>query len=938
MKKNLIMQTNIYSSSSNNNNNRIIMSFYQHLTIIILFSYLVIFNGLIIFVDCQQQQQQQQYSLKIYPNVASLSKPSNQKFVITCKGQGGDSNLFSDLYWFTPQDEEINPIFLERHPEFKTINRDGNLFLSFDNPKPELSGTYKCRGLLQNSESLESQINVNIYEDVTWDHCPETQYLIKGNVGERINCRASANPKPNVIWTKEGRQLDSNPRYLINSSGIIIKDSITDDDGGVFQVSALVTETGSTQEKRITVQIYSRPMVEKISEPRFGIENEQIELSCEASGVPQPLYTWLDNNRRNLSSVGGYAVDRNTGTIVISRLKKHEDEGNFTCIAENSAGKSEKSTNLRVYQRPEIRSFRNESYDQYQRSYLECRVIGIPIPMITIRKNGLTRPFIHGDPGIILEERMDKHEKVLTLTYLNTTRDDDGLYYCRAENDAGFAELVGHLEVKFSPNMSLTPMTNVKTWDNRPVNMTCIADAIPNATIKWYKNGYEIFDNDVYRAQLSGGGISKLYITPTKSIYDEQVFGIYRCEATNSLGKNYINIQLDRATVPGLVNDIKIVDIAPTQIRFRIYNDLFDGGMPIKKLHVEYYEKYDQIDHQTKELPFSKLENDYIIDKLKPFTIYAFRFLAENEVGKGQFGQERQIQTKAETKPDKPEFHNLPFDTINRDEILSPYPHKFTVMWNMPPDNGRPIEYFEIRHYPILRTEFGFTPLHEPIISKISVYHDEMTSKTLTKLKSDSYYRVELRAYNALGYSEPANIIFKTPSSDFPDQDYSMDELNEGRLSFPIGMIAAFIMIFVILILIIMDLVFYCRYKVGVIYFLRTHVCNIKTDDQNKLNNMMVANMDDNPKYQSRNIVSANNRPTVIDTTNGRPIEVDNPAFDSNSSNNYATKSPNGESTSLLTNNNVNNNNNDRERERFDHHHHHLHQQQQTRRDQDSVV
>lgn len=37
----------------------------------------------------------------------------------------------------------------------------------------------------------------------------------------------------------------------------------------------------------------------------------------------------------NLSSVGGYAVDRNTGTIIISRLKKHEDEGNFTCIAES---------------------------------------------------------------------------------------------------------------------------------------------------------------------------------------------------------------------------------------------------------------------------------------------------------------------------------------------------------------------------------------------------------------------------------------------------------------------------------------------------------------------------------------------------------------------------------------------------------------------------
>ena len=54
--------------------------------------------------------------------------------------------------------------------------------------------------------------------------------------------------------------------------------------------------------------------------------------------------------------------------------------------------------------------------------------------------------------------------------------------------------------------------------------MTCIAEAIPNATIKWYKNGYEIFDNDVYRQQFSADGISKLFITPTKSIYDERMF------------------------------------------------------------------------------------------------------------------------------------------------------------------------------------------------------------------------------------------------------------------------------------------------------------------------------------------------------------------------------------------------------------------------------
>lgn len=66
----------------------------------------------------------------------------------------------------------------------------------------------------------------------------------------------SFSPCYKVIWTKGNRQLDSNPRYLINSSGLIIKDAITDDDGGLFRISALVTETGATHEKRITVQIY----------------------------------------------------------------------------------------------------------------------------------------------------------------------------------------------------------------------------------------------------------------------------------------------------------------------------------------------------------------------------------------------------------------------------------------------------------------------------------------------------------------------------------------------------------------------------------------------------------------------------------------------------------------------------------------------------------
>lgn len=61
-----------------------------------------------------------------------------------------------------------------------------------------------------------------------------------------------------VIWSKGSESLNNNPRYLINSTGIVVKGPVTENDGGVFQINAMVLQTGNTYEKRITVQIYCK--------------------------------------------------------------------------------------------------------------------------------------------------------------------------------------------------------------------------------------------------------------------------------------------------------------------------------------------------------------------------------------------------------------------------------------------------------------------------------------------------------------------------------------------------------------------------------------------------------------------------------------------------------------------------------------------------------
>lgn len=66
--------------------------------------------------------------------------------------------------------------------------------------------------------------------------------------------------------------------------------------------------------------------------------------------------------------------------------------------------------------------------------------------------------------------------------------------------------------------MSRTQVTSVKTWSDNPANLSCIADAIPNATITWKFQGdsielddkmYKIFGGESYSSLLVSSFIKR---------------------------------------------------------------------------------------------------------------------------------------------------------------------------------------------------------------------------------------------------------------------------------------------------------------------------------------------------------------------------------------------------------------------------------------------
>lgn len=110
-------------------------------------------------------------------------------------------------------------------------------------------------------------------------------------------------------------------------------------------------------------------------------------------------------------------------------------------------------------------------------------------------------------------ERGDQMETTAIMVITSLNRTDDGLYECIAQNDGklhnyiifktvymiykilfdiiifyyvgGEARRNGHLIVQYKPSFEKMSREPVWSWNARTVNLTCVAEGIPNATIKW---------------------------------------------------------------------------------------------------------------------------------------------------------------------------------------------------------------------------------------------------------------------------------------------------------------------------------------------------------------------------------------------------------------------------------------------------------------------
>ena len=86
------------------------------------------------------------------------------------------------------------------------------------------------------------------------------------------------------------------------------------------------------------IYLLVQPKVDISGASNLIVEGNSVNLTCKVvAGRPEPRITWLKNNKLQGQSL----------SLFFSEIRK-EDEGRYTCKAENEAGNSRKGINVSV--------------------------------------------------------------------------------------------------------------------------------------------------------------------------------------------------------------------------------------------------------------------------------------------------------------------------------------------------------------------------------------------------------------------------------------------------------------------------------------------------------------------------------------------------------------------------------------------------------------
>ncbi|XP_024133336.1 neural cell adhesion molecule 1b isoform X4 [Oryzias melastigma] len=705
--------------------------------------------------------------------------------------------------WFGPSGDRIEP----NRPDITvTRNDDSSSTLTLYKAGNENAGTYKCVATRADKQA-ESTVNVKIFQKITFTNAPSPQEFTVGDIAN-IVCDVVSSPSPTVLWKYKGTkiQMEKDVRFKVLSNNHLQIHGIKKTDEGSYTCEARLMARGEIDLRIIKVIVNVRPTVRILQSELNATADvgQPAKMTCAVDGYPEPMVTWTRNGV-DLETGEKYSFNEDGSEITIMDVTKL-DEGEYTCIAKNKAGKDDKELSLRVFVKPKITYIVNQTSSEMEEQVtLTCEASGDPTPTISwssgdhvftegeqahlnrIYQASWTRPEQHKSPDGNVVVRSDARVSSLTLKYVKYT--DAGQYLCTARSAIGEDDQRAYLEVRYTPKISGT--VAVYTWERNPVNITCEVKAFPSeVSTVWLRDGLQLPNSNTSNV--------KIFRTPTSSYLQvtpeyENDFGSYNCTATNEMGTESKEFLLIQAEVPSAPSIVEVRPFSTTAL-IQYEEPESTGGVPVLKYKALWrmQGKGDWV-QRVYEAPDDP-SNDVTITGLKPETSYELKLLAINGKGESESSPAEFFKTEpVQGNPNPPKLEGA----------LQPKGNSLKVSWTKQDDGGSPILHYLVRYKPIHATEWK-PEIRQPSDSEYVV---------LRGLKWDTEYNIYVVAENEKGKSSPATMSFRTSSK--PEAIPDLDD--EAALSMNIILWAGILVVAFVLLLLAVDVTCFFVNKCGLI-------------------------------------------------------------------------------------------------------------------------
>ncbi|XP_013132096.1 neural cell adhesion molecule 1a isoform X16 [Oreochromis niloticus] len=372
--------------------------------------------------------------VKIFQKITFESAPNPQEFI-----EGDDADIVCDVVSSPP------PTIIWKHKGSKIQPAKDVRFKIMDNGHLQIrsikktdEGTYTCEARVMARGEIDfktMKVIVNVLPTIRVRH-PGVNATADVGKSALLACDADGFPEPTVTWAHNGVVLEDSDKYNLNEDGseLLIKHVTKVDEG---DYTCIAKNKAGEKTEEVSLSVFVQPNITYLSNQTASEFDDQVILTCQASGDPTPTISWSFGNK--VFTEGEQSLDRNVVVRSHARVSsltlknvQFTYAGQYLCTASNSIGQDARHMYLEVRYTPKILGSVTVYTWEGNPANISCEVEAHPGASVVWFRDGFQLPTANSTNMKIYNTP--------SVSYLEITPDsqnDFGSYNCTATNVMG---------------------------------------------------------------------------------------------------------------------------------------------------------------------------------------------------------------------------------------------------------------------------------------------------------------------------------------------------------------------------------------------------------------------------------------------------------------------------------------------------------------------